>query len=161
MILVKAYKTLVEKQCGNTRPQPLIPAEWSWEWIPGPPEETTSEFLTVLLPVVLPGLLFSTPNRPELFWVSRAGAIPVWPRAELILVWNGGKLDPNVPPTPDWEKPDGGTTQNIFYHGSSVCFYHFIALGSKVHTAKCMLELFISTVAGSSGKWLTKVALLL
>lgn len=78
-------------------------------WIPGPAEETTSEFLTVVLPLMLPVVLLSTPNRPELFWVSIAGPNPVWPRVELILVWNGGKLDPNVPPTPDWEKPDEDT----------------------------------------------------
>lgn len=87
----------------------LIPADGSIEWIPGPPDENGSLVLKVLLPLMLVAVLFSTPNRPELFWVSIAGLIPVWPRLEVIVVWNGGRPDPMVPPIPDWENPAGET----------------------------------------------------
>ena len=103
----------------------LIPVEWSKEWIPGPPEENTSLLLNGLLPLVLLVVLFSMPNKPELFWVSIADTIPVWPRVELILVWNGGMLDPMVPPIPDWEKPDGDTKDR---DTSQTCIYNLLSI---------------------------------
>lgn len=86
----------------------LIPVEWSIG-NPGPPEEIRSLFLNGLPPLEILVFLLSIPNRPVLFWASKADPIPAWPKLELILVWNGGRLEPIVPPMPPmpgWEKPD-------------------------------------------------------
>lgn len=69
--------------------------------IPGPPEEIRSLFLNGLLPLEILVFLLSIPNRPVLFWASKAEPIPAWGRLELIiLVWNGGRVEPIVPPMP-------------------------------------------------------------
>lgn len=46
------------------------------EWIPGPPDEYKSLVLNGLFPPGLLGGLQSSPNRPELLWVSKAEPIP-------------------------------------------------------------------------------------